>query len=264
MGLAHGIHGWTDVAVPDMDAGASFYSAVFGWETIDGDGGETMPYRMFAVDGDLVAGMGPLSPEQAAAGQPPVWSSYIIVDDTDAVYARALELGATPLMEPTQIMDSGKMCFILDPAGAAIGFWQAGTHGGADIFNLPNTQTWNDLGCRDTETAKNFYTELLGWQAGAMDMGDGNTYWTLTNRDRMNGGIWDMSSSLPEGAHAHWLTWFRVSDCVSTAARIVELGGTIQREPSETGVGVSAVVSDPFGAVFGIIETDQVDGQPPR
>jgi predicted enzyme related to lactoylglutathione lyase len=36
------------------------------------------------------------------------------------------------------------------------------------------------------------------------------------------------------------------------------------REPSETGVGVSAVVSDPFGALFGIIETDQVDGQPPR
>lgn len=264
MGLAHGIHGWTDVAVPDMDAGTSFYSGVFGWEAIGGDAGDTMPYTLFSVDGALVAGMGPLSPEQAAAGEPPTWSSYIIVDDVDAVYARAVELGATPLMEPTQIMDSGRMSFILDPVGAAIGLWQAGTHGGAEIFNMPNTQTWNDLGCRDTEAARDFYTELLGWQADAMDMGDGNTYWTLSNQERMNGGIWDMSSSLPGDTHAHWLTWFRVADCRATAALVTELGGSIQKEPSETGVGISAVVSDPFGAIFGIIETDQVDDQPPR
>jgi len=62
MGLAHGIHGWADVAVPDMDAGEAFYSAVFDWDARAGDGGESMPYTMFSADGKLVAGMGPLSP----------------------------------------------------------------------------------------------------------------------------------------------------------------------------------------------------------
>ena len=137
MGLAHGIHGWTDVAVPDMEAGEAFYTSVFDWDARAGDGGESMPYTMFLADGKLVAGMGPLSPDQVDAGQPPAWSCYVIVDDVDAIHARAVELGATPLMEPMQIMDSGKMTFLLDPTGAAIGFWQSGTLDGAEVFNLP-------------------------------------------------------------------------------------------------------------------------------
>jgi predicted enzyme related to lactoylglutathione lyase len=264
MGLAHGIHGWTDVAVPDMEAGRAFYTGLFGWHASDGGGGDAMPYTMFTLDGKLVAGLGGLSPEQAATGQPPVWSAYIIVDDLDEVFARAIELGAKPLMEPTQIMEAGKMAFMLDPVGAAIGFWEPGIHGGAEVFNLPGTVTWNDLGCRDVEAAKSFYGDLLGWEATAIDMGGGATYWTFTNAGRANGGVWDINGAMPDEMPAHWLNWFRVDDCAATAARAVELGGSIEREPSETGIGVMAVVSDPFGAVFAVIETDQVDGQPPR
>jgi predicted enzyme related to lactoylglutathione lyase len=262
MGLAHGIVGWTDVAVPDMDAGKAFYGALFGWEAVDADGGESMPYAMFSVDGKLVAGMGPLSDEQASAGQPPAWSTYIIVDDVDAIHERAEELGATSLMEPMQIMDAGRMVFIIDPVGAPIGFWQSGTHDGAEVFNEYNTHSWNDLASRDVESAKAFYTELLGWEtaefAGEM------TYTTFSNADRMTGGTYDMSGLLPDEVHAHWLTWFRVEDCAATAARVTELGGTVRREPEDTDAGISAVVSDPFGAVFAVIETDRVDGQPPR
>jgi uncharacterized protein len=264
MGLTHGIHGWTDVAVPDMEAGEAFYTGVFGWEALVGDGGEAMPYTMFAIDGRLVAGMGPLAPEQAAEGQPPSWTAYIIVDDVDAVFRRALELGATPILEPMQIMAAGRVGFVIDPVGASIGFWEAGTHGGAELFNVPDTITWNDLGCRDVDAAKTFYTELLGWEASPIDMGDGNTYWTFSNAGRMNGGVWDVSGSMPDEAPAHWLNWFRVADCAATAARVEELGGTVERAPQPSGVGISAVVSDPFGATFGIIETDQADGQPPR
>ena len=264
MGLAHGIIGWTDLAVPDMDAGVSFYTQLFGWEAASAGPSESMPYTMFTRGGDLVAGMGPLSQEQIDAGQPPAWSAYVIVDDVDAIPARAVELGATSLMEPMQIMDSGKMTFVIDPVGAPIGFWQSGTHDGAEVFNEPNSITWNDLGTRDVEAAKGFYGELLGWETSAMDMGGGSTYWTFSNADRMNGGTWDISGFLPDDVPSHWLNWFRVDDCAAMAARVEELGGSVEREPQESGVGISAVVSDPFGAVFGIIQTDQADGQPPR
>ena len=264
MGLAHGIHGWVDVAVPDMDGGRVFYSDLFGWDAADSGPSESMPYTMFTLGGKLVAGMGPLSAEQMESGQPPAWSSYVIVDDVDAIHARAVELGATPLMEPMQIMDSGKMTFVLDPVGAPIGFWESGAHDGAEVFNEPGSITWNDLACRDTDAAKAFYTELLGWEVGEMDMGDTGTYWTFTNAGRMNGGTWDMTSMLPDETPPHWLNWFRVDDCAATADRVVELGGSVARPPSEDGVGISAVVADPFGAMFGIIQTDQADGQPPR
>ncbi len=262
MGLAHGTVGWADVAVPDTAAGEAFYTALFGWEaqtTAD----EKMPYTMFTKDGKVVAGMGPLSPLQQAGGQPPVWTPYIIVDDIDATFAKAKDLGAQVLMEPMQILDAGSMFFILDPVGAAIGFWQSGTHDGAEVFNEVNTMTWNDLGCRDVDAAKAFYQDLLGWGSEETDMG-GSAYTLFKVGDRVNGGTWDISGQLPDEIPAHWLTWFRVDNAHDAAGKATELGGSVMKEPGESPFGVSAILSDPAGAVFAIIETDQAEGQPNR
>jgi predicted enzyme related to lactoylglutathione lyase len=262
MGLAHGIFGWADVAVPDTDAGAAFYSALFGWEAIDGGGGEAMPYTMFASDGKLVAGMGLLSKEDAEAGQPPMWSSYIMVDDADAAHAKAVELGATPVMPVMDIMDAGRMFFILDPVGAMVGFWESGTHDGAQVFNVPSAMTWNDLATRDVGAAKDFYTRLVGWEAEDLDMG-GTTYTMFSNADRSNGGVWDMAGSFPDEMPSHWMAWFLVDDASATTARVTELGGSVVRKPNEGGGLISALVQDPSGATFGVVQSDQTDGQPP-
>lgn len=263
MGLAHGTVGWADVAVSDMTAGAAFYKGLFGWETQVGESEDDFPYSMFTKDGRTVAGMGELGPDQIAAGQPPVWSSYVIVDNADETFARALELGATPIMEPMDVLDAGRLCFISDPVGAAIGFWQSGTHDGAEVFNEPDTMSWNELASRDVDAAVSFYIDLLGWTAEAMNV-DGFAYTMLKVGGRANGGAYDLTGIAPDEVPAHWLTWFVVEDCEAAAKSAADLGGTIQRAPSETGIGVSAVVSDPFGATFGIIEARQVDGQPDR
>ena len=152
MGLAHGTVGWADVAVPDMATGAAFYKGLFGWN-VEAGGSDSMPYSMFTKGGQAIAGMGGLSSEQIEAGQPPVWSSYIIVDDADATFAKAVELGATPIMEPMDVMDAGRMFFVIDPVGAAVGFWQSGEHDGAQVFNEPGTMTWNEIASRDLDAA---------------------------------------------------------------------------------------------------------------
>lgn len=263
MGLAHGMIGWTDVAAPDTAAAESFYREVFGWDA-QTNPSESMPYTMFTKDGKIVAGMGPLSAEQQEAGQPPVWSSYVIVDDIEATFAKAKDLGATVLMEPMQIMDAGSMFFIIDPAGATIGFWESGTHDGAELFNVPDTMTWNDLGCRDVDTAVAFYTALLGWSTSEMDMGDGNMYTMFSVGDRSTGGTWDISGVMPDEVPAHWLTWFNVSDADATAERISNAGGRVVRPVSDSPMGKMAIVTDPAGATFGIIASTQSDDQPPR
>jgi hypothetical protein len=262
MGLANGTVGWADVAVPDMTAGAAFYTGLFGWE-VEMAESDSFPYSMFSLDGKLVAGMGELGPEQVDAGQPPAWSSYVIVDDVDATFARALELGATPIVEPMDVMDAGRMFFVVDPVGAAVGFWQSGSHDGAEVFNVPSAMTWNEIASRDLDAAVGFYSELLGWQAEAMDF-DGFPYTMFKLGDRANGGTYDMSGMMPDEVPAHWLTWFVVDDCASAAATVTELGGSVVRAPDSSAMGVSAVVADPFGATFGIITANQVDGQPPR
>jgi len=207
--------------------------------------------------------MGHLGPEQTEAGQPPVWSSYVIVDNVDDTYAAALELGATPIMEPMDILDSGRMCLIVDPVGATIGFWQSGAHDGAELFNVVGTMTWNEIASRDLDSAVSFYSKLLGWDAEAMDF-DGFPYTMLKVGERSNGGAYDMSGIMPDEVPAHWLTWFVVDDCEAAAALVIGLGGSVVGAPESSGMGVSAVVADPFGATFGIIAAVQVDGQPPR
>jgi predicted enzyme related to lactoylglutathione lyase len=167
-------------------------------------------------------------------------------------------------MEPMQIMDSGKMSFLVDPTGAAIGFWQSGTHDGAEVFNVPGAVTWNELATSDVEAAKSFYGELLGWEASAVDMGGGNTYWTFANAGRMNGGTYDMAGILPDGTPPHWLTYFCVDDCDSVAGRVREHGGSVLSEPTDFSMGRMAVVADPFGASFAIMAGSQFDDQPPR
>lgn len=120
--------------------------------------------------------------------------------------------------------------------------------------SFPYTMSWNEIASRDVDAAVAFYTELLGWNAEAMDF-DGFPCTVLEVGDRSNGGAYDMPGFLPDEIPAHWLVWFIVEDCARAAGDVVELGGTVQRVPEESGIGISAVVSDPFGATFGIIET---------
>lgn len=103
---------------------------------------------MFTKDSKIVAGMGALRAEQVERVHPSVWASWIIVDNVDETFKKATELGTTGLMEPMDATDAGRMAFVIDPVGAAIGFRQSGTHDGAEVFNEPDTMSWNDLGCR--------------------------------------------------------------------------------------------------------------------
>jgi predicted enzyme related to lactoylglutathione lyase len=256
MGYPHGLLSWADVAVPDMGQGAEFYSGLFGWEAVPSGPGDSMPYTMFMLDGQPIAGMGPLGPEATEAGRPPVWSSYITVDDIDATATKAKELGAVLLMEPMQITNAGSMFVAIDPVGAAISFWQPGGHAGAGVFNVPGAMSWNELACRDVEAAKAFYTELLGWGIDFQQHGD-LTYTVVKVGDRVNGGIYDMTGMLPDEVPAHWFVWFTVDGTEAALERVLTLGGSLLREPWDSPFGRMAVVADPQGPAFGLITMEK-------
>ena len=252
MGYPHGLFSWADVAVPDMDQGAEFYGGLFGWDAVPSAPGDSMPYTMFMLDGQAVAGMGPLMPDAVEAGRPPVWSSYVTVDDIDATAARAKELGAVLLMEPMQIPEAGSMFVAVDPVGAAISFWQADQHIGAGVFNVPGAMSWNELACRDVGAAKDFYEALLGWGVDVQQYGD-FTYTVVKVGDRTNGGIYDMTGMLPDAVPAHWLVWFTVDGTEAAVERCTDLGGSVQREPWDSAFGRMAIVADPQGPALGLI-----------
>ncbi len=255
MSHPNGLFTWADVAQADPGAGAAFYQAVFGWEATQASPDESMPYWMFRRDGKLVAGMGGLSPDQIEAGQPPVWSSYLNVDDVDATVGRAEELGATIIMPVMQIFTSGRMAFIQDPQGAMVGLWQPQDHTGADEFNTAGFMCWNELATRDYAGSVEFYTSLFGWNTHVSEMGNGQEYTTFLVGDRPNGGVYDANAmQLPDEIPSHWGIYFTVEDCDTTVAAVKDAGGIVQSGPFESPVGRMAVCADAQGAPFFVIE----------
>lgn len=253
----HGSFGWTDVALPDVDAGEVFYSGVFGWRVSDSPG---MPYTIFQANGRNVAGMGPLLPEQREQNVPPQWSSYVAVHDVDSIAERAAELGANVLLPPADISEAGRMTYLLDPTGAAIGFWQAGEHRGADVFGVPGAMCWNELATQDVRDARDFYSQLLPWDLTEEHF-NGFTYTTILLRGKPTGGMFEMGEGYPDGARSHWITYFAVDDCDASVERVVSLGGAVLREPMDTPFGRVASVADSQGAGFRVIKlTDRADG----
>lgn len=248
---------WVDLGTTDAAAAQEFYSSLFGWdfEAIPID--ESNYYYMAYLDGKVVAGLGELSPEQQEQGIPPAWTSYVSVDDADASTETARSVGGTVFMEPMDVFEEGRMSLLADPTGAMFGVWQAGNHIGARLANVPGTLSWNELATRDPATAEAFYTEVFGWDAHTAEM-EGGPYTSFMNGERAAGGMMEITEEWPADVPPHWLVYFAVSDCEASAAKVEELGGSVSVPPTSAGdVGTFAVIADPQGAVFSIIELNQ-------
>jgi len=247
-----GTPSWVDLTTPDVDAASRFYGELFGWTTeAAGPPEETGGYAMFQLNGKNVAGVGP----PQGGDQPPMWATYVSTDDADGVAAKARDAGAMVLVEPMDIMDAGRMAFVMHPAAGAIGMWQPKRHMGAQLVNEPGALTWNELQTRDPDGAKAFLSATFGWQPDDQDFG-GMTYTVLNLGDAGIGGMMRMSDEVPAEAPAFWMTYFEVADCDASAAKAQELGGAVVVQPADIpGVGRFAIITDPAGATFGVIAT---------
>ncbi|MCC7077026.1 MAG: VOC family protein [Acidimicrobiia bacterium] len=246
---------WVDLATTDPGTSRDFYTALFGWDYEDEDAGGGIVYTTYSKDGLHVAGMGAMPDAMRDAGVPSMWQSYVTVDDADAAGKRAVELGgATPMGEAFDVMDAGRMAVVIDPQGAMFRVWQPRDHIGAQLVNEPGSFCWNELLTTDANAAEEFYAALFGWKFTTSDT-DGMTYTEITNDGDVNGGIMAHSEEMGP-MPAHWGVYFAVSACDESVARVAELGGGIHVPPTDIPPGRFAVVSDPVGAVFDLIELD--------
>jgi len=240
---------WVDLSAHDLDGAIAWYGKYFGWEAREEDTGGGPRYVTFFLDGQKVAGAGQM-PDAQKEQMPPVWSSYIKVEDCAADEAEAKELGAETIVATMAVMDHGSLCLIRDPTGAAVGFWQAGSHGGAERCNQPGSFTWNELATRDIETAKHFYGELFGWRTKSIPGPNPTEIIHLGDRD--NGHMLFMNEAW-KGMPPMWTVYFAVGDCDVMAAKAEELGGKTMVPPFDIPAGRLSVVADAQGAHFYII-----------
>jgi len=246
---AEGTPCWVDLQTTDADAAKAFYGALFGWEfddqPIPGDG----VYSMALKDGEQVAALSRPSQVMADQGMPPLWNTYIAVNDADATAERAAAAGGRTLVEPFDVMAAGRMAWVADPSGAAVGLWQAGEHIGATLVNEPGALIWNELVSGDLTAALAFYEALLGITAQDSPLGD-TPYTTLYVADAMVGGA---TAPRMDGTPNHWHVWFAVADADEAAANATSAGGEAVLDPFDLPIGRFAALADPQGATFSVI-----------
>lgn len=240
----HGVPSWTDVGMPDPEAGLRFYSALFGWEGQD-MGEEAGHYTIASIGGRQVAA---ISPAQDAG--PPRWTTYINVDNVDAVAGKVEEAGGTVIVAPMDVMSAGRLAIIKDATGAVIGAWQPGDHIGAQLVNEPGAFIWSELATADLAKSKAFYSAVFGWEwGGAEEYAEGQV------AGRTIAGVMPRRPEMPSEVPDSWLVYFGSSDVDTDVKKAIDLGGAAVLDPTDIpGTGRFAVLMDPQGATFGVFK----------
>ncbi|KUL33973.1 glyoxalase [Streptomyces sp. NRRL F-4489] len=248
---------WVDLAAPDQQAALDFYAGVLGWT------GEIGPpemggYAVCRLGGKPVAGIMAAVAMGDQPAPPTVWTTYLACADADAARGSVESAGGTVLMPVTDVMSLGRMFIAADPTGAVFGVWQAVDFPGAGVANEPGALIWNELNTTDRSAASAFYRAALGIESTAMEGAE--HYDALQVNGRPVGGMQPMPEHLPADTPSHWLTYFAVADADAAVDRVRAAGGNTIMEPFDMIAGRMAVVTDPQGAVFALIQPRPMGG----
>lgn len=246
---------WVELATTNGQAAKTFYTQLFGWDYVDNPVGPDMIYTMLKLNGKDVGALYQMPSEMTAQGIPPNWLNYVSVTSADETAEKAKAAGATLLKDPFDVFTVGRMAVVKDPTGAVFALWQAGTHKGAGIYNVPNSFCWNELGTTDTQKAGEFYSNLFDWTRKVQNFGP-LEYTIFSNGDRGAGGMYKITPEMGN-IPPHWLTYFAVDDCDAKVKKATELGASVMKPADDIpGVGRFAILQDPQAAVFAIIKLE--------
>jgi len=251
---APGTPSWVDLATSDIDATIAFYGELFGWTVSDPGPPELGGYRNFLDGGRIVAGVSPM-------GEVPAWTTYFSVTSAQDTAETIATNGGRILVAPMDVGNLGRMSICADPEGAVFGLWEPGEHRGAEKIDDPVSLAWNELNSRALYGAATFYAAAFGWHAQDAPLRDDSVYTMFSLGGRGIAGGFTLPPDAPADVPAHWLTWFSVADCDATITRLEGLGGAPSGPAFDMpGVGRLAVVADPLGARFGLMQSETADG----
>lgn len=244
-----GTPAWVDLGVPDLQAARDFYGPLFGWEFLVGPP-ETGFYTTCLKDGEQAAAIGG---QMEGDQTPPNWTVYLASIDATADAARIEANGGTVILAPMQVMEFGTMVIFADPAGAVAGLWQAGSHTGAQIVDVPGSVVWTEQMSRNLEASTTFFAAAFNYTYTDMSA-DGFEYRSFEVDGVTRGGMGAISAEMGD-LPPHWLTYFGVDDADAAVGYVGAHGGTVVRPPWDTPFGRMAVVQGPFGETFAVMSS---------
>jgi len=270
---AHGVPNWIDLHTAQIDEARVFYEALLGWTfknrfTLSAvpklperdPSGKPLPPASTAATVMALSNNCPVA-ELVERSEPfdemallSSWFPYIYVDDLHATLALVEPAGGLVLSPPARRGNMAMVATILDPSDALLCLWEPIEETGTAIMHRPGSLTWLELETSDVDSAKKFYGELFGWDAGEVAVGGEldpvNPYTVFTKGGERVAGAVETAMS---GIHASWCPSFAVTDVDNAAAISTRNGGVLMAEPLDIPVGRQAMIVDPTGASFSVL-----------
>jgi uncharacterized protein len=235
-----------ELTTTDMESIAGFYQHLLGWDYT------SLGHRSLAEAEGRRAAV--ISPRSATIGDMPLpgtWTVGFRTDDLRAAVERAEELGGTVIEPPAENPEGWRAAQLADPTGAGFSLIEAGPDFGIQAGGTGiGTPGWCELLTDDMPRAEAFYRALFGWTSH-FDAATAYTTFKLGG-DAVAG----MMGMPPEAgdAPAFWMPYFNVDDVAAAVVEVAGLGGKITVAPREYGSMRFAVVEDPQGATFSLLE----------
>jgi predicted enzyme related to lactoylglutathione lyase len=244
---------WIDVSTTDPSVSRDFYAQLFGWTYHIDPHPDHRQYTTALLHDRPVAGIAgvPVPPGEAAQ-----WTLYLNSANVTHVASVIEEWGGQVYYGPSEVAGQGRILVAADPTGGEIGFWQPAT---GWVFHTadPGSLAWAVLNTRDGRRADEFFASLFGYRR--QQIGDGldvdYTAWTLGERTML--GRLQMDEQWSPDIPPHWTLYFAVDPAIGTDGtvnRVLDLGGQVDIYPFDSGLGRIALVQDPSGAAFSLID----------
>ncbi len=182
-----------------------------------------------------------------------MWTVFFCVDDLDTTVSLVAASGGDVESGPFEIPTGARVAVIADPNGAQFALISGQGPPGPFLSTTPGAVSWVELMSRHPDRAVTFYREVFGWEAETQDTGT-VAYTTFSGDGAPVGGLIPTPDELPDEVPDSWSAYFTTADCAATTVRAVDLGGNVLLTPTATSVGPFAVLADPEGAVFQVME----------
>lgn len=124
---------------------------------------------------------------------------------------------------------------------------------------------WYELMSGNVAAAARFYEAVVGWTARDASRPE-QPYTLLCAKDAPSAGVLPITAEVQaRGIKPHWTGYIGVANLEAILARIRSAGGQVHYGPEAVpGVGRLAVATDPWGAVFSLLQPEPgMSGPPP-
>ncbi|MFC7342699.1 VOC family protein [Saccharopolyspora griseoalba] len=252
--LYAGMPCWIELITTNLEQAQEFYANLFDWRY------ET---HSDPVSGEHVIALRegfPVASLRAASGEESCWRLYLATADCNQAVAEAESHGATMTVPVNHVPKVGRKAVLVGPSDAEFGLLEPEESWEFDV-GLPGTLMWAELVTIRAQTADVFFQELFGYaheQFGTEHRSD-YSVWYL-GEDSVLARVSMIRDFITETTKPHWLLYLGVEAEIGTdemVRRAIANGGRVRVDPYDSSMGRMAVLRDPTGARFAVIDQTQ-------